>query len=107
MVEGPWRSTEVCYDRYAYPTSYTDQHLYRYRLPSGHSHCQRPHHPPAQMMLRTRQFPEVAGIYGCEEQPALRRFTRYNHSMMEAPVVSAPPPPSSFSKKLVLIDELF
>ncbi|KAK5986678.1 hypothetical protein GCK32_004989 [Trichostrongylus colubriformis] len=41
---------------------------------------------------------QVAGIYGCDDQPALRRFTRYNHGMMEAPVVSAPPPPSSFSK---------
>ncbi|VDO65391.1 unnamed protein product [Haemonchus placei] len=44
---------------------------------------------------------QVAGIYGCDEQPALRRFTRYNHSMLDTPVVSAPPPPSSFSKKLV------
>ncbi|XGW14822.1 hypothetical protein V3C99_000807 [Haemonchus contortus] len=100
MVEGPWRSSEVCYDRYAYAANspYTDLHSYRYRLPSGHSHSHRPPPLSAPMMLRTRQFPEVAGIYGCDEQPALRRFTRYNHSMLDTPVVSAPPPPSSFSK---------
>ncbi|CAJ0581036.1 unnamed protein product, partial [Mesorhabditis spiculigera] len=33
-------------------------------------------------MLRTRQYPEVAGLYGGEDQaPALRRFTRYNQSL--------------------------
>ncbi|CAD6187751.1 unnamed protein product [Caenorhabditis auriculariae] len=53
-------------------------------------------------MLRTRQFPEVAGIYGCDEQPALRRFTRYNQSIVareSSPSLMAPPPPATvFSK---------
>ncbi|EYC14276.1 hypothetical protein Y032_0041g445 [Ancylostoma ceylanicum] len=99
MVEGRWRSNEAGYDRYAYAQNnspYTDPRLYRYHLPPGHPHCQ---HPPPPPMLRTRQFPEVAGIYGCEEQPALRRFTRYNHTMMDAPaIVAAPPPSTAFSK---------
>ncbi|KAK6745986.1 hypothetical protein RB195_012226 [Necator americanus] len=99
MVEGRWRSNEAGYDRYAYPQNSpytTDPHLYRYRLPPGHPLCQHSPH----MMLRTRQFPEIAGIYGCEEQPALRRFTRYNHGMMDAPalVAAAPPPTAAFSK---------
>lgn len=106
MVEGPWRSSEVCYDRYAYAPnnpSYGDPRLYRYRPPPGHpqqsSQHSHPPPPPSQMMLRTRQFPEVAGICGCDDQPALRRFTRYNYAMMDSPVVSAAPPPSTaFSK---------
>ncbi|KJH43828.1 hypothetical protein DICVIV_10154 [Dictyocaulus viviparus] len=38
---------------------------------------------------------DVAGIYGCDDQPALRRFTRYTHSMMDTPVATAPPPSST------------
>ncbi|CAI4228880.1 unnamed protein product [Auanema sp. JU1783] len=34
---------------------------------------------PSSVMLRTRQFPEVAGIFGCDDQPALRRFVRFNN----------------------------
>ncbi|VDO70807.1 unnamed protein product, partial [Heligmosomoides polygyrus] len=49
--------------------------------------------------LATRRF--VAGICGCDDQPALRRFTRYNYAMMDSPVVSAAPPPSTaFSKRV-------
>ncbi|KAE9414447.1 hypothetical protein Angca_004432 [Angiostrongylus cantonensis] len=103
MVESRWRSNEVCYDRYscAQDSHYFDQPLCRYRLPPRHHHC------PPEMLLRTRQFPEVAGIYGYDEQPALRRFTRYSHSMMETPTMAPapapqPPPPSTstaFSKR--------
>ncbi|WKY01995.1 hypothetical protein Q1695_015754 [Nippostrongylus brasiliensis] len=69
-----------------------------YHYSPGHPHPRHPSQQSAPMMLRTRQFPEVAGIYGCDEQPALRRFTRYNHTMIDAPVVSAPPPSTAFSK---------
>ncbi|CAL2035928.1 unnamed protein product [Caenorhabditis brenneri] len=50
-------------------------------------------------MLRTRQFPEIAGIYGNDEQPALRRFTRYNQSISSKAVPPpAPPNPPKMEK---------
>ncbi|EFO83468.1 hypothetical protein CRE_02923 [Caenorhabditis remanei] len=50
-------------------------------------------------MLRTRQFPEIAGIYGNDEQPALRRFTRYNQSINSKSVPPpAPPNPPKMEK---------
>ncbi|KAE9412986.1 hypothetical protein Angca_003823 [Angiostrongylus cantonensis] len=90
MVESQWRSKEFRYNHNAYvqDSPYFDQRFCRYRLPPSHHHCQ------PQMLLRARQFPEVAGIYGYDEQPSLRRFTRYSHSMMEIPTSApAPQPP--------------
>uniref|UniRef100_A0A1I7XJV4 SAM domain-containing protein n=1 Tax=Heterorhabditis bacteriophora TaxID=37862 RepID=A0A1I7XJV4_HETBA len=102
MVDERWRSkenSERVFDRFAriedglIDSRYFDRRLHRYPISQN----------PSSLMLKTRQFPEVAGIYGCEEQPALRRFTRYNQSIMDRDqpimVVQAPPPPStSFSK---------
>ncbi|UMM21890.1 hypothetical protein L5515_003373 [Caenorhabditis briggsae] len=50
-------------------------------------------------MLRTRQFPEIAGIYASDEQPSLRRFTRYNQSINQKSVPPpAPPNPPKMDK---------
>ncbi|CCD63177.1 SAM domain-containing protein [Caenorhabditis elegans] len=52
-------------------------------------------------MLRTRQFPEIAGIYGNDEQPSLRRFTRYNQSINSRAVPPpAPPNPPKMEKHM-------
>ncbi|CAJ0941413.1 unnamed protein product, partial [Mesorhabditis belari] len=49
-------------------------------------------------MLRTRQYPEVAGLYcGDEKVPALRRFTRYNQSMSQREHPSNTIPVQSFT----------
>ncbi|CAJ0596775.1 unnamed protein product [Cylicocyclus nassatus] len=97
MVESRWRPNETAYDCYSHQPNlpHSDLRNSRYQSSQGRPYCQH----PAQVMLRTRQFPEVAGIYGCEEQPSLRRFTRYGNTMMDSQTfISAPPPSAAFSK---------
>ncbi|CAI2349562.1 unnamed protein product [Caenorhabditis sp. 36 PRJEB53466] len=56
-------------------------------------------------MLRTRQFPEIAGIYGSDEQPALRRFTRYNQSISSKVPPPPPAPPHPPPQQTVVMDK--
>ncbi|CAI5444920.1 unnamed protein product [Caenorhabditis angaria] len=61
-----------------------------YYTPRNHYYHQQQVHLSSQYqnsatMLRTRHVPEIAGIYQSEEQPSLRRFTRYNQSIKMMP----------------------
>ncbi|CAB3402937.1 unnamed protein product [Caenorhabditis bovis] len=69
------------YHRHDYPVCGVSPRYSSNYYPPSSSHHHQSHQQRSQPeMLRSRQFPEIAGI-ASDEQPTLRRFTRYNQSI--------------------------